>query len=140
MATWLPPGFVLLVLGLSLAALARPARADDLIDNAKARAAAAGEAYRLAWLRLVENVEPASSANLEVLHLWSHRGMEAEQDVSNNMEDKAAAAQAHLERMKKPEAFVKKLVDAGDPAKADSAAAKFYRLEAERQVLLAKAK
>jgi hypothetical protein len=139
MTTWLPRGFVLLVLGLSLAALARPARADDLIDNAKARAAAAGEAYRLAWLRLVENVEPASSANLEVLHLWSRRGMEAEQDVSNKMEDKAAA-QADLERMKKPEAFVKKLVDAGDPAKADSAAAKFYRLEAERQVLLAKAK
>ena len=127
------------MLGLGLAALGRPARADDLVDNAKARAAAAGEAYKLAWLRLVENVEPASSANLEVLHLWSRRGMEAQQEVSNKKEDKIAAAQAHLERMKQLEDLVKKLVNGGVRV-LDSAPAKFYRLEAERQVLLAKAK
>jgi hypothetical protein len=138
MTTWLPRWFACLVLGLGLAALARPARADDLVENAKARAAAAGEAYEVTWRRMM--AEPASSANFEALHLWSRRRMEAEQEVSNKKEDKVAAAQAHLERMKKLEALVKELVATGVAGKGDAAAAKFYRLEAERQVLLAKAK
>ena len=135
----LPRGFACLVLGLGLAALAPSARADDLVENAKARAAAAGEAYRLASRRLVEIGDPASSATLELLHLWSRRLMEAQQEVSNKKEDKIAAAQAHLVRMKELEDVVKKQVDVGFRAP-DSGATKFYRLEAERQVLLAKAK
>jgi hypothetical protein len=140
MTASLSRSFAGLVLGLNVVVFVQHARADDLVENAKARAAAADEAYRLAWLRLAENVEPASSANLEMLHLWSRRLMEAQQEVSNKKEDKLAAAQTHLERMKQLEDRVKKLVDAGDARALDSAGAKYYRLEAERQVLLAKAR
>jgi hypothetical protein len=133
--------FACLVLCLGLAALARPARADDLVDNAKARATAAGEAYEAAWRNMEGNVLLVpTSAMLDELHLWSRRLMEAGQDVSDKKEDKVAAAQADVERMKKVEAFVNKRHDE-HYATADSvAAAKFYRLDAERQVLLAKAK
>jgi hypothetical protein len=141
MTTWLPRGFACLVLCLGLAALARPAGADDVVDNATARAAAAGEAYEAAWRTMEGNVLLApTSAMLEELHLWSRRLMEAGQEVSNKKEDKVAAAQGDVQRMKKVETFVKKRHEEHYATADAVAAAKFYRLEAERQVLLAKAK
>jgi hypothetical protein len=126
-------------IALGLAAAACSARADDLTDNAKAQAVAAGKAYENALLRMRAGLANQSAETIETLYLWSRRWMEAEQETNDKKEDRAAAAQAHLERMKKLEDLVKKLHDVGALAGADPAAAEFYRLEAERLVLLAKA-
>ena len=120
-------------------ALALPvARADDLTDNAKACAAAAADAYESTFKRLVE-AAPDSAAGVDPLYQWSLRWMTAEQDASDKKEDRIAAAEAHLERMKKVEDRVKTMHRVGILFMKDEQAAKFYRLEAERQVLLAKA-
>ena len=125
--------FAAVALALSLVGFSR---ADDLADNAKARAAAAGKEYGMAWKRM-EELKAITGPDIDGLYLWSHRWMEAEQEVSDKKEDKSAAAQAHLERMKKLEARVKELWATGASSTLDPEAAKFYRLEAERQVLLA---
>jgi hypothetical protein len=41
----------------------------------------------------------------EKLYPWSHRWMEAEQDASEKKTDRVAAAEGHLDRMKKREAL-----------------------------------
>jgi hypothetical protein len=116
---------------LGLAPWALPARADDkAAANAKARLAAARKVYEGMLVR--RKVDPAESLGSEKLYLWSRRWMEAQRELADKKEDKVAAVQGHLDRMKEMEAVVKQMRDRKIASEADVAAQEFYRLEAEQ--------
>ena len=66
--------------------------------------------------------------------------MEAEQEVNEKKEDRIAAAEAHLQRMKKLEDFVLLEQKKGSITLTEVAAQKFFRLEAERTLAQVKGK
>lgn len=124
----------LVLLGFGVLA-AVEARADDppanaKIENAKARL----EAVRKVYKDLEERwkIDVNTHLDPEKPYQWSRRWMEAEQDLSSKKADQIAAAEAHLERMKKSEETIKLAEKAGFVLKAEVAAQNFFRLEAER--------
>jgi hypothetical protein len=126
-----------LVLGLAL--LTPTARCDDKsVENAKARLEAARKTYR----GMIERakVDPNANADPERLYLWSRRWMEAERELATKAEEKVAAVEAHLDRMKTREAFVRKMIEKGFASPVDLAAQEFYRLEAEQWLAQLKGK
>ena len=128
----------LAALALGLAAAAPVARADDKTDNARLRADAARRVYESLWIpsslkTLDGKGIQGGTANLDRAYLWSRRWMEAEQELSDKTEGKIAAAQAHLDRMRKVEDYVKVQVELRSATAADVAAQEYYRLEAERR-------
>jgi hypothetical protein len=96
----------------------------------------AGSNPRLVQARLdaAAKVYPAVRArydtgagDLDAVYTWSTRWFEAERAVGGG----AAAAQAHLQRMKALEAAVAARVQSGNATSADALAAGYYRAEAE---------
>jgi hypothetical protein len=124
---------VSLTLGLS------PARCDDAaVENARARRDAARKVYK----GILERAQVDTGAGLdpERICLWSRRWMEAERELAGDAEEKVAAVQGHLDRMKERETAVRKMVNSRLAAATDLAAQEFYRLEAERLLAEARAK
>jgi hypothetical protein len=128
------------MIGLSAPAAAadEPPAANAQVANAKARAEAAGKAFEA--VRKRSTVDPVAF-DPEKLYRWSRRWMEAEQESSGTKEARVAAAEAHLERMKKLEGVVKQLAEKGGFAgAADVAAQTYFRLDAERDLARVKDK
>jgi len=102
---------------------------DSAVANAKARVEAARKVYEGRWARLP--VDLNWRFDIDKDYQWSRRWLEAEREVSDKKADQIAAAEGHLDRMKKEEAYVKDQVSSGVGSPVDLSAAKFYRLEAE---------
>jgi hypothetical protein len=127
MLTRVAPGAGLL---LGLAVLTSAARADeDAVANAKARTEAARKVYDGMLAKAKTFGDPADP---EKLYRWSRRWMEAECDTTDKKTDHVAAAEAHLDRMKKREALARELAKTGQIGPVEVAAAEYYRLKAEQ--------
>ena len=137
----LPGRFVVFL--VSFGTLASPARAEEksAVDNAKARVAVARKIYQ----GLVENLKQKESPepqllDLEKFYLWSRRWMNAQREIAEKKEDRIAAVEAHLGRMKELEGIMKELYETEQIAVDKVWKGEFYRLEAERSLLEAKKK
>ena len=109
-----------LCLAVSLAAYVRSARSGPAPTNwEKTRSDAVQKAYTLHRAQLDSGLSKP-----EQVYLWSARWVDAEGA-------KAAAVDAHLDRMKSLELAVDKQVKAGLLSAADASAATYYRAEAE---------
>jgi hypothetical protein len=124
---------------LGLAALTFIARADDKTkENAKGRLEAARKVYEGISQRA--RIDPNASLDPDKLALWSRRWMEAERDLGDTKEEKIAAVQGHLDRMKKLEGLVKAMRQSALVTPMEVAAQEYYRLEAEQWLTQARAK
>ena len=124
---------------LGLAVLTAPARADDKTrENAKGRLEAARKVYEGLFQRA--RIDPNAALDPDKLALWSRRWMEAERELGDTKEDKIAAAQGHLDRMKKLEGTVTDLHKRGMAAAHEVAAQEYHRLEAEQGLAQAQGK
>ena len=104
-------------------------------ELAKARLAAIRKVYEGYWKRL--QVE-GGKFDPEFVYRWSVRWMEAQREASTDKAGQVAAAQDHLDRMKKFEKILQASVKTGGTSQAEAAAGEFYRIEAE--IALARAK
>src|SRR5947209_3968335 len=77
-------------------------------DLLKARLATARDA-----LRMAETLYAQGDSEAEVVHRWSCRVLEAEKALGEKPADRAAAAQAHRDRMKNLQERAQKLSRAG---------------------------
>ncbi len=135
----------LLALTLGLAATAPAARGDERTDNARARADAARRVYESLWnpssqKGIGDKTLQSGVSNLDRAYVWSHRWMEAAEEAADKTADKIAAVQAHLDRMRKVEAYVKAQRERQSATDADMAAQEYYRLEAEWDLARARGK
>jgi len=111
---------VSLCLAIASAALVRSARSGPAPTNwEKARSDAAQKAYTQYRAQLDSGLSKP-----EQVYLWSTRWADAEGA-------KAAAVDAHLDRMKQLELAIEKSVKAGIANAADLTAANYFRAEAE---------
>ncbi|HLN27459.1 MAG TPA: hypothetical protein VK395_06920 [Gemmataceae bacterium] len=113
-----------------------PAAADT--SSAKALLEAAKTAYEGYFKR--RQVDVAAPNDSEFAYRWSRRWLKSERALDNAKEKRIAASAAHLERMRKLEAFEEKLVEQHFASKLELAPVKFYRIEAEQWVAEAKAR
>jgi hypothetical protein len=97
---------------------------------------AARNTYDLHW----KHFKNAQGLDLEALHRWSRRWLEAERKVSNKKADQTAALQAHSDRMKELEKVAATLAKTGQGPQSAASAATYFRLEAELWVAQAKEK
>jgi hypothetical protein len=81
-----------------------------------------------------------SGDDFEFLYRWSKRWLEAERTIDKAKKKQIAAYSTHLDRMKKLEEIQQAQFDVGKARKYDVAAARFYRIEAERWLGEAKSK
>jgi hypothetical protein len=121
-----------LALGFVLAGgiSAPPGRGDAQAapDPAKAKL----EAARITYEALLEvHRQGQAGFDAEKVYLWSRRWMEAERDLSEKKADRAAAAEAHLDRMKDLRKLDVARYKAGQGTKAEALGADFYVAEAE---------
>lgn len=135
----------LLALTFGLTATTPAARADEKTDNAKARADAARRVYESLWdpssqKGLGDKTIQSGTITLDRAYTWSHRWMEAAEQAADKTEDKIAAVQAHVDRMRKVEAYVKVQLEKQSATAADMAAQEYYRLAAEWDLARAKGK
>ena len=70
-------------------------------------------------------------SSAEELYTWSRRWLDAEVDLAANKEEKMAAHQRHLDRMKGLEKIAKAMVVTGQGRASDASAAVYYRTQAE---------
>jgi hypothetical protein len=105
---------------------------DDTAANAKARMQAAQKVYKglMARSAIDPNVGPGI---YDQLYRWSQRWMEAQAD-SGTKKDQAAAAEAHLARMRELEKMARKLEKQKLLAPYELSAIEFYRLAAEKHL------
>ncbi len=119
-----------LVLGLALAGLSfAPAALDepsDLAALAEARYQASLKHYDEAWVYYQQ-----SRSDALPLYFWSRLVLEAQGDLSDQQAERLAAFEAHLARMKKLEALVKKVRQLGFGRSIDVTAVDYFRKEAE---------
>jgi hypothetical protein len=125
-----------LLLGVRVG-MAGSERAVDTRQLTKERMGAARDAYQLAW----NEFRPfdLSKGDGEKVYRWSRRWMEAERELANTKAERAAALQAHFERMKKLEEEVQAYARGTIPFQ-QLAATRFYRAEAEGWLGEAKSK
>jgi hypothetical protein len=133
---------ILLGLLAVLGYLPAAARAGDqaTVANAKARLKAAQKVYKGILERHKESPK-AEPLNLEKLHRWSRRWMDAQSDLSAAKKNWLAAIKAHLARMQGLEKTVKEILKGGaasELAPYQAAQAEYYRLEAEQWLARAK--
>jgi hypothetical protein len=65
------------------------------------------------------------------LYKWSKRWRDAELALATKKDERIRAHEAHVKRMKKWEALVKKMFQAGHTTSAETSAVKYYRSDAE---------
>jgi hypothetical protein len=124
---------------VGLGVLTSAARADEpAVSNARARLEAARTVYQGVLARA--KVHPNAPLDPDKVYQWSRRWMEAERDLSAKKEDRSAAAEGHLTRMKAMEALVNRLFEQKLVSPVDVAAQAFFRLEAEKGLAQAKKK
>jgi hypothetical protein len=129
-----------LVLGLTLAALSiapgpaatgpKPARS----PLAEARYKAAARQFEEVWTFYRQ-----SRTDSFQTYYWSRLVLDSERDLAADKAGRVAAAEAHLERMRRLEALVKRVRKLGFGFSTDVGASEYYRLEAERWVEQARA-
>jgi hypothetical protein len=107
-----------------------PARDPRLLENARARAAAAQKVYEVT-LRRLKTGAPGPGDPLDRLYWFSRRWMEAQRELAGKPEDRIAAVRDHLQRIQALEKIVQAMFKAGRVLADDAAAVEFYRLEAE---------
>jgi hypothetical protein len=105
--------------------------------NSQARLEAARTVYQ-GWLKR-HNETGEVKWDPEFLYRWSRRWLEAERELAEKKEQRVAASEAHLARMRRLEELLNRQMQAHEAARYEAAAATFYRLEAERWVTQAKA-
>jgi hypothetical protein len=123
------------VLGLTLAALSfapgpattepKPARS----ALAEARYKAAARQFEEVWAFYRQ-----SRTDSFQTYYWSRLVLDSERDLAAARAGRVAAAEAHLERMRRLEALVKRVRKLGFGFSTDVGATEYYRLEAERWV------
>jgi hypothetical protein len=94
--------------------------------SASLRIQAGVKAYDMAWLYYSENRIQA-----DTVYRWSKRLLEAERDASPEKANQVAACEAHLERIKKLEAKIRKIRRIGFGDSLDVVEADYYRKEAD---------
>ncbi len=118
------------VLGLALAGLsfapAAPDEPPDLAALAEARYQACLKHYDEAWVYYQQ-----SRSDSLPLYFWSRLVLEAQGDLSDQRAERLSAFEAHLARMKKLEALVKKVRQLGFGRSIDITAVDCFRKEAE---------
>jgi len=107
-------------------------------DSAKTLLEAAKTAYEGYFQR--RQVDVAAPNDPEFAYRWSRRWLKSERALDNAKEKRVAATAAHLERMRKLEAFQEKLVEQHFASKLELAPVKFYRIEAQQWLAEAKAR
>jgi hypothetical protein len=123
-----------LIFGLSLTALSfapapnepPPAAAPDLTPMLEARYKAAFKQFEETWAYYKQ-----ARTDAFPVYVWSHFILESQFDLSDKKADRVAALEAHLDRMKKLEALVKKVRRLGFGQSIEVGATEYYRLEAE---------
>jgi hypothetical protein len=119
--------------------LAPSVRGDEKAqENAQARLEAARKVYNGMLER--QKVDPGFQTSFETLNLWSRRWLEAQRELSDKKEDRITAAADHLERMKKLQDLVTRMIKTGVVNRYEAAAGDFYRLEAEHWLAEARGK
>jgi hypothetical protein len=143
-AKWLLPAILVAGLLLSLGGAAPVETRDDkdLRANARARMEAAKTVYKgmLARFRTDPNFHLSFSRLLRELYLWSTRWLEAQIEMSAKKADHIDAAVEHLIRMRELEKSTLAARRQRMATDYEVAAAEFYRLDAEKQVLKLKKK
>jgi hypothetical protein len=131
---------VLILVLAAPAALLSPAQGSqgEAAANAKARLEAARKVYEGSLRRY--KTGPPEPLNVEKFYWWSRRWLEAQQELATKKEDRVAAAEAHLTRMRSLEKTLRAMHKDGAALDIEVVGAEFYRLEAERWVAQAKAK
>ena len=124
----------LILVGLSFAP-APPGEATRRSALAEARSKAALKQFEEVWTYYRQ----ARTESFPV-YLWSRLVLDSEQDSSDKQADRIAALEAHLDRMKKLEALVKKVRRLGFGFSTDVGATEYYRLEAEHWLERAKSR
>jgi len=125
----------LIALGAALApAPQAPPMPPDLAGLAEIRVQAGSKAYELAWLYYSEN-----RVDSEKVYRWSRRLFEAQRDASPDGAGRVAAGEAHLERIKKLEAKIRKIRKIGFGDSLDVIEVDYYRKEADFWLAEAKA-
>jgi hypothetical protein len=128
-----------LLLGIGVFSSSIPNTDESNLANAKERAEAASKVYQGIFER--SKIDPNAPLDPEKLYQWSRRWMEAEQETNEKKEDRIAAAEAHLQRMKTLEKYALLLQEKkGLITTTEVAAQKFFRLEAERTLAQIKGK
>jgi RND family efflux transporter MFP subunit len=90
------------------------------------------EAARKTYEMLLQRYKNATDRlDTEKMYQWSRRWMEAGRDLASKQDERVAAVQAHLDRMKDLERLATALSKAGQGLMSDVSAAEFYRTEAE---------
>ena len=129
---------LILVLAAAPAAFPGPVHAGEgeAAANAKARLEAARKMYE-GTLRLYKTGPPVP-LDVEKLYRWSRRWLKAQHELATKKEDRVAAAEAHLTRMRSLEKTLRQMLKSREVPAFEVAGAEFYRLEAERWVAKAK--
>ncbi len=107
--------------------------------GADARSAALLEAAKEAYQAYEKKMfRQLLNPNCEIPYQWSRRWLDAQRAIDKSKDKQIAAYSAHLDRMKEMETLVAKGVGAGQVAKVELTAVKFYRIEAEKWLAEAK--
>jgi RNA polymerase sigma factor (sigma-70 family) len=114
----------------------RPAVAAAEQANIQALVDAARKVYEGTLARMKVDV---NAHDFEPPCQWSRRWLEAERQLESSHKGQVAAVRAHLDRMKKLEAEVRKFRADGFATELDVAVVGYFRLEAERRLILARA-
>ncbi len=102
--------------------------ADRIETELKKELVAAAETTYKQDLARIKGLQGSS---VEELYTWSHRWLDAELDLAANKDERVAAHQRHLDRMKDLEKMAKAMAVTGQGRQSDATAAAYYRTQAE---------
>jgi hypothetical protein len=102
------------------------APAPDLTAMLEARHRAALDQFEETWVYYKQ-----ARSDAYPVYVWSRFVLEAEFDLSDKKADRVNSLEAHLDRMKKLEALVKKVRRLGFGQAIEVGATEYYRIEAE---------
>ena len=111
-----------------------PAPPQDPASLADIRAQAGVKAFDLAWLYYSEN-----RIDSEKVYRWSRRLLEAQRDAADDKPGHVVACEAHLERIKKLEAKIRRIRRIGFGDSLDVLEVDYYRKEADLWLARARA-
>ena len=117
-------GLILMMVSTAPGPVEKSARPSSLAEE---RAKAATKQFNEIWTYYRQ-----SRSDSFPVYYWSKLVLESQDDLSDKPADRLAAHQAHLERMQKLEALVKKVRKIGFGYSTDVGATEYYRIEAER--------
>ena len=111
-----------------------PAAPQDPASLADIRAQAGAKAFDLTWLYYSEK-----RVDSEKVYRWSRRLLEAQRDAADDKPGHVAACEAHLERIEKLEAKIRRIRRIGFGDSLDVLEVDYYRKEADLWLAQAKA-